>query len=208
MTKREWGLLLGLLLAVIVIFAALGYLILRPTESSPVAVPLPEKTYTLSEATVTAKTAYPLAQEVARNRQPDVQLASISATWAETNVKKVGSPTAWTFQFYSPTTHRNYVVVVDQGQARLIREAFTPYPSASILEESWPIDSDEALTIWLNYGGGRFLMENLTGARVITQLTISSEGPQAIWTVVGLAERGQAYFTLLVDAVTGVHGEP
>jgi hypothetical protein len=208
MTRREWGLLLVLLLAVAAVFVTLGYLILRPTEPGPVAVPLPEVTYDLSDATVTAKTVYPLAQEVARNRQADVQLASISATWGETNVKTVGSPTAWTFQFYSPETNRIYVVVVDQGQAQLIREAFTPHPSPPIHEESWPIDSDEALGIWLSYGGGQFLMAHLAGTKVVAQLAISPDGPQAIWTVAGLSERGQAYFTVLVDAATGAHRAP
>lgn len=208
MTKREWVLLVGLLLAVAVVFGVLGYLILQPTEPTPTAGPSPEVTYTFDDATVTAKTVYPLAQEVARSRQPDVQLASISATWTDTNVKKVGSPTAWTFQFYSSATNKVYVVVVDQDQARLIREALAPYPSSTIPEESWPIDSGQALATWLNYGGQEFLMEHLSGARVITQLTTSPESSQPIWTVVGLAERGQAYFTLLVDAATGAQRVP
>ncbi len=209
MTKKEWGLLIGLLVAVVVVFGILGYLLLQPTgPTTAVAVPLPETTYTVGEATVTAKTTYPLAREVARSRQSDAQLASISATWAETNIKKVGEPTTWAFQFYSPKSNRVYVVVVEQDQAQVIREAFTPYPSTPIPDEGWPIDSSEALTIWLNHGGGKFLMEHLDGAKVVAQLAASPEGSQATWTVVGLAERGQAYFTLLVDAATGAYRKP
>lgn len=198
---------MGLLLAVIVVFVVLGYMILRPTNTGPAAaVPLPKATYTL-DATLTAKTTYPLAQEAVGKRQADAQLTSISATWTDTNVKKVGTPTGWTFQFYSPTTTRVYVVVVDQGQARLIREALSPYPATPIPEESWLIDSNEALTTWLNYGGGQFLMDHLAGTKVVAQLATSPEG-QVTWTVTGLTGRGEVYLTLLVDAATGVQREP
>ena len=206
MSRKEWGLLLGLLLAVVVVFGVLGYLFLQPTPPAP-ALPSPEATYTL-EATVTAKTTYPLAQEVARTRQPDVQLASVSATWAETNVKRVGEPAVWTFQFYSPTANRTYTVVVDRGQARVIRETIPPYPSTPIPEEGWPVDSTQALNTWLNYGGSKFLMEHLAGTQVVAQLATLPEGSRATWTVVGLSERGQAYFTLLVDAATGAPRTP
>ena len=47
MSRKEWGLLLGLLLAVVVVFGVLGYLFLQPTPSAP-ALPSPEATYTLS----------------------------------------------------------------------------------------------------------------------------------------------------------------
>lgn len=198
--------MLGLLLAVVVVFGVLGYLFLRPTTLAPPAVPSPQATYTL-EATLTAKTTYALAQEAARGRQPDAQLTSASATWVETNVKKVGEPTVWTFQFYSPTANRVYTVVVDQGQARVIREAIPPYPSTPISEEGWPVDSAQALNTWLNYGGSKFLMEHLAGTQVVAQLA-ASEGSRAVWTVAGLSERGQAYFTLLVDAATGAPRTP
>ncbi len=206
MSKKEWGLFLGLLLAVVIVFGVLGYLLLRPTTLAPPAVPSPQATYTL-EATLTARTTYPLAQEAARGRQPDAQLTSVSATWAETNVKKIGEPTTWTFQFYSPAANRVYTVVVDQGQARLIREAIAPYASTPLPEGGWPVDSSQALATWLNYGGSKFLMEHLAGTQVVAQLAVSPEG-SATWTVAGLSERGQAYFTLLVDAATGAPRTP
>lgn len=178
--SRRWAVLLGL-----AFITALGLAILtiqpalKPVGGEMVigAIPLPREP--------TAREGYALAREVARSWQPDARPAALSVHWRQIR-GRWPTQNVWTAQFYSPTTGRMALIVVEGGRARLLQETVTPYPLPTFAEERWRVDSPQALGIWWSGGGGDFLTRH-TGAEVSLQLKPGpTESP--VWTLTATAE--------------------
>ena len=133
---------------------------------------------------VTAKGAYAAATEEARSWQPDGQLAIVAAHW-RTRERRWPTNVTWMFQFYSPSTRRLAVIVVDKGRARLLRESPTPYALPTIDQEQWQVDSLAALNAWWNAGGGTFVSLN-PELDLTAQLRPVQDGDRLVWSVVGV----------------------
>ncbi|MFW9842916.1 MAG: hypothetical protein ACFFES_18685, partial [Candidatus Thorarchaeota archaeon] len=140
----------------------------------------------------------------AKSWQPDVELAGASAVWPQTAVNLVGNPVEWQFRFYSPSKNFLYFVsVTPDGQihgSRHFRSESRPPDTFSV--EDWQVDSVQALTGWLDSGGGGFLGQN-PGVQVVAQLGLDPASQRLTWSVAGLNDTGEKYWAASIDAITG-----
>ena len=64
------------------------------------------------------------------------------------------------------------------------------------------MDSVEALTTWLDYGGGAMLGAK-PGIEVSAQLNVPTEGGDPTWAVVGFDAQDNDYLTVMIHADSG-----
>jgi len=180
------------------------FVLLRLGGAASTDVPRPVPTHTVSFTRVTARGLYPTAESLARAWQSDAQLVSLTATWRGTAVNLVGQPTEWGFRFYSPSWRHYYLVTVaPDGQSQGIehaRQVDLPPPILSV--EAWRVDSVEALTKWLDYGGGAMLGAR-PGIEVSAQLNVPTEGGEPTWAVVGFDTTSDDFLTVMIHADSG-----
>jgi hypothetical protein len=151
---------------------------------------------------VTAKGVYAVAMEEARSWQPDGQLAIVAAHW-RTRERRWPTNVTWMFQFYSPSTRRLAVIMVDEGRARLLRESPAPYSLPTIDQEQWQVDSLAALDAWWDAGGGTFVSLNpeLDLTAQLRPVQDTQAGDRLVWSVVGVV--GSQVKRLAIDGTTG-----
>lgn len=192
----RWAVLLGL-----AFISALGLaiLILWPGPGSSggnppgLPVPLPLEP--------TARQAYQAAQEAARAWQSDALPSSLSAQWQRTR-GRWPTQTIWMAHFYSPSSGRLAVFLVELGRTRLLQEALSPYPLPTLAEDQWKVDSPRALEVWWGNGGSDFLARH-SDARVVLQLKPTSptdDRPE--WVITAVAGR-----QVQVVTISGVDGQ-
>jgi len=174
------------------------------TPTAPEATPTLVPQFTPAASEATAMSLYPLAQSRASQWRLDARLVSCRTSWERTALNLVGRPTTWIYRFYSPDTQELYFVTVTpdgrvNGTQHLRRLPQAP-PLLAI--EEWNIDSQAALTNWMNAGGGQFL-GGRPGIDVTAQLSLRSEGVTPAWTVVGYDPADEAYFAVTVAAIDG-----
>ena len=197
---RGQKLILGSLgLVTIVLFIALLYVLLTRPSGTEVPLPLPQKVYSAPVAAVTARSAYALAQQVALAWREDAFLVGASASWRKATLGTFREPVPWAFQFYSASVGRLYLVSVSGGEARALRESFSPYDLSAITDETWQVDSPQALAEWLNAGGGRFLRSH-TLIDVHAALRYDKARGKVMWSVTGLEIGGDNSFPHSVEA--------
>jgi len=154
----------------------------------------------------TARSAFPLAAELAAQWREDAQLASVSGRWAA-EMKQQGKD-QWTFQFFSPSASSLALFVVADGEARQVRESLSPYNVPTFSLEEWRVDSDQALQVWWDQGGD-YLLERRPDAELAIQLRVPEAGSEIpVWTIVGMVFEQESVFTVQVDAVDGEPIEP
>jgi hypothetical protein len=212
MTKKGWAILGGLLVANLVVFGVLAYLLLRSPPSSLVSPLSPSPTPPPTAATkgieadraVTVKELYPLALEVATAWRGDARLVSASADWPGPTAENLGDQqeVPWAFNFYSPAARQVYAVAVSEGQARGVRASQVPRDLTPAAVEEWQIDSPAALATWLANGGRDFLAR-YPQAEVSARLRFPSDSPTPLWMVWGLDEQSAARFAVKIDAASG-----
>lgn len=209
MSKTQLAILWGLGVLIVAILGTFGLLLSqtqRPQALSPTAgaanTPVAERqqgsAYRLPEMPHTARNLYDQAEQAAQSWQPDGELVSAAASWPFASLDDFSRPVDWTFQFYSPTTGRLYVINVDRETVTPIRETLSPYSLPTIDVERWQVDSHQALNAWLNRGGGAFLKRH-----AVVDVSIRLARPQGgdpVWTVLGLEENGEAIQTERVAA--------
>jgi hypothetical protein len=209
MTKKGLIIVSGLLLANLVVFGALAYLILSSPASSLVSplssglLPTAATGEAGTDRAATAKGLYPVAMEVATAWQSDARLVSTSADWPGPTAENLeDQEVAWSFNFYSPAARKVYAVVVSEGQARGVRASQVPRDLNPAPVEGWQIVSPAALATWLAHGGRDFLTR-YPEAEVSAQLRFPSDSPTPLWTVRGLDEQSSAHFMVKIDATSG-----
>ena len=201
MTKTQIGILWGLALLVVVVFAVLSQVIARsPGQTMGPQVPL-APVHRLPGIPQSARSLYPRADQAARSWQADAQLVSATASWSFARVDDFSQPIDWTFQFYSPGTGQLYVVSVDEAQALPITSQLSPYSLPAVSPEAWRVDSQEGLSTWLNQGGAAFLKAHSV-VDVSARLHHSADG-RLVWSVVGMVRDSQVFHLVRVDAESG-----
>jgi hypothetical protein len=202
MTKKQVAILWGLTAVVLVVFVLVGRLISRSAKKQPSpATTSYKRTYNLGQISQSARNVYALADQAARSWQKDAALVSASASWLFVEVDDLGAPTNWTFQFFSPRTQKLYVVSAGESQVTVIRDTLSPYvlPTAPVGE--WQLDSNQALTIWLNNGGG-----DLLATHPIVDVSAMLQPPDGgglEWVVVGTVRDSQTVHLVRIDAQSG-----
>lgn len=186
------------LLAVVVYF---GVLRVEPPGSSANA-PRPQATITVVYNQVTAQSSQGVAFEQARRLwQEDAQLMAVTSTWEKTALGEVGQPTTWTYRFYSPAARRMFfVTITPEGEliGTLHGEHIYNEPPA-IPVDQWQMDSPEAISAWLNYGGATMLAA-MPGIQVVAQLQVRNKDSPLTWTIAGYDRISQNYHSIFIDA--------
>jgi hypothetical protein len=207
-------LLLAIIWILVAVLFGLAVYVLRGTGPTPTAegVPAaPEATptfvpqFTPAASEATALGLYPLAQDQASQWRADAALVSCRSSWEQTALNLVGRPTTWIYRFYSAETKELYfVTVTPDGQVNGTQH-LSKLPQAPPLLPlaAWQVDSQTALTNWMNAGGGQFLGDR-PGIDVTAQLSVRSEDAAPAWTVVGYDRANEAYFAASVAATDGV----
>lgn len=193
----RWAVLLGLAfiaalaLAVLILWASPG-----PSGGNPPGPPMP------LPLEPTARQAYRAAQEAAQAWQMDALPSSLSAHWQRTR-GRWPTQNVWTVHFYSPSSGRLAVFLVEVGRTRMLREAFSPYPLPTFAEDQWKADSPQALEAWWGSGGADFLARH-SDAEVTLQLKPTSPTDnRPEWVITAVAGR-----QVQVVAISGVDGQP
>jgi hypothetical protein len=153
----------------------------------------------------TAKAAYQLALKQAQQWHEDVELVAMSAQWPAATVENLGQGGAWDCRFFSASSQRLYFVVVTPdnqalGQAHLFQLKHSA--PGLINRAEWVIDSHEALTTWVNNGGGLFL-KKFPGSRVEALLRQAPNPPKPVWDIIGANADQSQIFYLAIDAANG-----
>jgi hypothetical protein len=209
-TRAQLTVLWGLAVGVVLVFAVLTYVLSQPWPperlSAAPQAPVPVGTmsraavYRLPETPYSAHSVYDRAERVAKAWQPDAGLASAVASWPFAELDELSGPVDWTFSFFSPGTQRVYVVNVSQEQVTPIREALSPYPLPVVALDRWRVDSHQALSAWLDGGGGEFLRSH---SIVDISARLGVEEGQGLWAVVATGRGNQSVFAIRVDAADG-----
>lgn len=171
----------------------------------PTATPGPAPTHTVTYVQVTGLTQYPLAEAAASGWAADARLVSANADWPQViSLDQIGTPTEWTYRFYSPEKKRLFFAIVSPaGQVQTIEHAIeVTLPPRTLDLETWSVDSPAALAIWLDYGGSQLLRTN-PGLELVIQLRSIGATSRPVWMVVGLDERTQNVHVTAVDAGEG-----
>jgi hypothetical protein len=226
MTKAQFAILWGLAALVVCVFVALSYVLAQPglplsappaamqsaagqqtagqqtaqvsTEAAQPQANDPDQVYRLPQTPYSAQSLSGLAEQTARQWQPDAGLVSAAASWPFADLDGFSMPVDWTFQFYSPDTQRIYVINVNQAQVTPIRETLSPYPLATVTKEQWQVDSYQALNAWLNDSGGDFL--HTYPVVDVSMRLRSKDDKQPQWVVTGVTGDGQTAKTVRLDA--------
>lgn len=162
----------------------------------------PQATFTVVYNEVTAKNWQDEAYEYATSRwRDDAELMAITSTWTQTELHAVGQPTAWTYRFYSPGAKRMFfVTITPDGEVIGTLHTERPYKTpAFIAPNTWQIDSPQAISAWLNFGGSTMLAA-MPGIQVVAQLQVKQSESPPIWIVAGYDQVTQNYLSVLIDA--------
>ena len=190
----RWAVVVALALAVALVLTAL---ILQEPQAGTAGGGAQPPPADLVEGT-SARQAFAAALEVAQGWQSDARPATVSGHWRPLRGGWSGR-VVWSFQFYSPSTRRLAVVIVEGGRASLLREARTPYTVPTFDPADWRVDSPAAVESWWEAGGDRFFSLRRE-VDLVAQLR-AAEGGTLRWTVTGVA--GDQVWTVVLDGVTG-----
>jgi hypothetical protein len=192
--STRWLLLsgLGVILLMVVGLLALG--------SSPGTIQAPPAAGLLASE-VTARQALAPATELAVQWQEDARLATVSSYQSAAGGASQRK-SEWAFQFYSSSTQRLALITVTGDAAQVVRETLSPYAVSTFSAEAWHTDSDQALQMWWERGGG-VLLSRRPDADLVMQLRISEDGERPVWTVSGFTVETESAFTIVVDAAEG-----
>jgi hypothetical protein len=199
-----------LAVAIVLVFAALTCILARPSPpvqrlieppSDVVAGSVqPVETYLLPATPHSARSLYDRAEQVAKEWQPDAALTSAVASWPFVTQDDLSGPVDWTFSFFSPGTQRIYVLNVYPERIVPLRETLSPYPLPVVALEGWRVDSHQALSAWLNGGGGDFLRSHPV---VDVSVRLGLEDGRAAWGVAGVDRESGSTFAVRLDAALG-----
>jgi len=156
---------------------------------------------------VTARQALAPAAELAAQWQKDAGLAAASCTRPAAGMQPQGE-VEWAFQFFSPSTQRLALIMVTGGEPLMVRESLSPYAMPTFSTGQWPVDSDQALQVWLDRGGN-IVVERRPDVDLAMQLRMSDEeGEYPVWVVAGVVAGGESVFIVTVNATNGMVVEP
>lgn len=152
----------------------------------------------------TARLAFVPAQNEARQWQEDAVLVQAQATWP----RNTGADTlqagaaSWSYTFYSPEAGRTALIVVRDEQASLLSESANKVAEPLANVTGWNVDSQQALTQFLEAGGSAFMRDART-TTAIMELSLANENQRPEWFMSLFANRSGRSFNMRLDASTG-----
>jgi hypothetical protein len=188
----------------LIVIGLLGFFYVNSVAQAP-EPPQPVATFVIPfDKENTAKTAALLALEEAQNWQEDVELVAVSTQWPEATLQSLARTEVWDFRFFSPGHDRvlfTFVATNEQVVSQPHLNKFRNSPGL-ITQTDWIIDSDQALSIWVNHGGGVFL-QNFPGSRVEVLLRQAPATADPVWDIIGISADQSQIFYLSIDATDG-----
>jgi hypothetical protein len=186
--------------AVVGVFGVLAWLVLSGSiffASVPGAAPVSEGLTPLS-----GRQAFDRAQPVAQAWQPDAILVRVAADWdaARLDDLTLGAP-SWVVTFYSPTAGEQLRVVTSAASARALPPSRPGNLPRIIDLGRWQVDSQQALTLFLERGAGAFIADHQP-VKVFFILSPSGGG-RLQWTVAALDASSSEFYQVVIDATTG-----
>lgn len=174
----------------------------RPPPGGP--PPAPNQPVTIVFEGGTAKTAYLAALKQAQGWHSPLELVSLSASWPNASLDSLGQAETWDFSFFSGEHERLYFVVV--ATDKLVVGRPHPFklkrPPRLVNPAEWAVDSDQALSIWLNNGGGAFV-QTFPENQVEILLRRDNNSNKPIWNIIGVTPDQSQLLYMTIDAMTG-----
>ncbi len=189
--RRLW--LLGLGLVFLALVGALAYVELGQPATSP--------QMSRGGGGMTACRALRLAAASATQWQADARPVAVSGQRLAVG-RQPEAEVEWAFQFFSPSTQRLALIVVDGGAARLVRESLSPYVVTTFAADELRVDSDQAWQTWWNRGGGSVVARR-PDVDVLMQVRVPDAGGHPLWTVAGVVAGTNSAFVVQIDATDG-----
>jgi hypothetical protein len=145
--------------------------------------------------------AYEQARVAAQVQAEDVQLVSAKTQWQAVGEQELLDGTgSWSFVFYSPANNQTLDVVVNVGEAHVVKETRVWAGSSVLSEGAWQVGPRDALLVFLAYDGRAFL-EAHSQAMVDLHLADNGEG-KVVWTIVALDPEDRSLLSVWIDAET------
>ncbi len=150
--------------------------------------------------------AYAAAQNEALAWQSDAQLLTAQATWPQgaTAAQLLKGEESWGFTFYSPSAERIAVFSVVEDEVSLVSEGDHQQTDPLLSASGWNLDSQEAVSTFLQHGGNTFLAEQGVSTMTMALLASDTEGNGRLEWQISLfsLQSGQA-LTMRLDATSG-----
>lgn len=196
MTRNQWAVVVGLLFFILVVFGVLIFQLqvpdLPPTPPAPAFLLAQE---------AQARTVLPIAQAEALRWREDARLSSAAIVWNDLGPGGILKRDRWTFEFYSPSDQQRAVIRVVDGQAERLRTALLPNPLPVLPFDRWEVDSTQALQVWWEQGGGRFVRQH-TPVSISLKLRREPQGTRWLWIIAGSS--GDAHWIVQIDSHDGM----
>jgi hypothetical protein len=187
---------------VIVVYGTLAVLIMGMSGTEPGATTSPSEE-TAPRTVETARDTYPAAMTEAQSWQPEAQLVSATASWANVEAEEdLEEAPAWGFSFLSPETRQVRVVSVTQDGAEQAQTVDATAKTRTIDVTAWQVDSTEMLSLFLDNGGRDFLAQH-PGATITLRVGLEEDGERLVWYAMGIHSGDRATIVVGVDATTG-----
>jgi hypothetical protein len=203
-TRRDVLMLVSVWMAgCAIVTTLLGFFYTQSVAQEP-QQPQPIATFVIPFAGHSAKTAYPSALTKAQEWNQDVEMVAAATRWSNTTAQGLGQTENWDFRFFSPEHQRIFFVAVTADQPAAGRaHLYKVKNDLSLIDSAdWVIDSNEAISTWVNNGGGVFL-ENFPENSVEVLLHQVPGQNRPVWDIIAInADQSQAFY-LTIDATNG-----
>jgi hypothetical protein len=151
----------------------------------------------------TARDTYPAAMAEAQSWQPEAQLVSATASWANVEAEEdLEEAATWGFSFLSPETRQVRVVSVTKDGAQHAHTEDATAKTRAIDVTAWQVDSKQLLSLFLDNGGRDFLNRH-PGATITLRVGLEADGDKLVWYAMGIHSADRATIVVGVDATTG-----
>jgi hypothetical protein len=203
-TRRDVLMLVSVwMVGCLIVTILLGFFYTQSVAQEP-QQPQPIATFVIPFAGNSAKTVYSSALTKAQEWEEDVEMVAVATRWSDTSAQGLGQTENWDFRFYSSEHQRIFFAAVAADQPAAGRAHLYKVKNSLSLVNSadWVIDSDEAISIWVNNGGGMFL-KNFPENSVEVLLHQAPGQNRPVWDIIAInADQSQAFY-LTIDATNG-----
>lgn len=143
--------------------------------------------------------AYQQAQAAAWTEAADAELVSASAQWQGREATDPLARTVfWSFVFYSPTQRAAVDVTADAAGARVVNRTEIWTPPQPLAVGRWREGPQDALSIFLAYGGEEFLSQHPEA--VVTLHLGADEDGKPVWDLGALDIGSRESLSVRIDA--------
>lgn len=144
------------------------------------------------------------AQQAALNWKENAILVSASATWSPgVSITDLTSGRAeWTFVFYDSASSSAVNISVVNDKATIGKPYIVSEPIAPLALSGWKLNSDMAISLFLEKGGHQFLT-NEQNVSVFMKLSTVTETQKIEWLMAAISDTSGNSYTMWLDATSG-----